>query len=482
MTSFLLSLVALVAGYCIYGAVVERAFGVEPKRRTPALEMRDDVDFVPLSWPRIFLIQFLNIAGLGPIFGAILGALYGPAAFVWIVLGCIFAGGVHDFFSGMMSVRHEGKSIPEIVGIYLGGHACQFMRVMSIILLLLVGTVFMVGPAALLSNLLAGSSLGGDSLLASKTFWLIVILAYYFIATILPVDQLIGRIYPLFAAALLFMAAGIGFMMVYEGLPIPEIGTASSHPDDLPVWPMLCITIACGAISGFHATQSPIMARCLASENYGRRVFYGAMVSEGVVTLIWAAAAMAFFPNGIEGLSAVLAKGGPSLVVNEVAVGLLGGLGGMLAILGVIACPVTSGDTAFRSMRLIFADILKLPQYHLLNRLLLALPLFLAGYLLTLVDFSVIWRYFAFSNQLLATIVLWAAAVYMSRQGRGVWMVLIPALFMTSVCTTYILMAPEGLHLPSTHAYPAGALIAVAALGIFIVKSVGPKTPEDELS
>ena len=474
MISFLLSLIALILGYFTYGYLVERMFGADPSRRTPAVTMTDHIDFVPMSWPRIFLIQFLNIAGLGPIFGAILGALYGPSAFVWIVLGCIFAGSVHDYFSGMMSVRHEGKSITEVVGIYLGDNVRHFMRVTSIVLLLLVGTVFVVGPASLLSNL------GFTGLLATKTFWVLIILAYYFVATVLPVDKLIGRIYPIFAVALLFMAIGIGGMLVYQGLPIPEVGTPSNHPSNFPIWPMLCVTISCGAISGFHATQSPIMARCLPDESCGRRVFYGAMVAEGIITLIWAAAAMAFFPDGIEGLSAVLDKGGPSLVVNEIAVGLLGTLGGMLAILGVIACPITSGDTAFRSMRLIFADMLKIPQLHAFNRLAMAIPLFIAGYILTLVDFTIIWRYFAFSNQTLATIVLWAASVYMVRQGKSSRMALLPATFMTAVCSTYILMAPEGLRMPASQAYPIGGVVAVLTCGYFLLKMQSGKMVEDK--
>ncbi len=461
MISFLVSLVALVVGYLIYGALVEKWFGADPSRPTPAVTQADGVDYVPLPWYKIFLIQFLNIAGLGPIFGAILGALYGPSAFLWIVFGCIFGGAVHDYFSGMLSIRHEGKSIPEIVGIYLGDKTRQVMRLFSIVLLLLVGTVFMVGPAGLLSNL------GFEGVFANKTFWLAVILAYYFIATVVPVDKLIARIYPLFGAALLIMAVGIGGALVFGDWTIPEVGTPSAHPGGLPLWPMLFITIACGAISGFHATQSPLMARCVKNEAYGRPVFFGAMIAEGVVALVWAAAAMTFFPNGIPGLNEVLAKGGPGLVVNEVSVGLMGSFGGLLAVLGVIACPVTSGDTAFRSVRLIFADIFNLSQSKISNRLLVAIPVFITGYLLTLVDFTVIWRYFAFSNQALATIVLWTSAVYMVRNGRSHWFVSLPATFMTAVCVTYIVMAPEGLSLPQSFAYPAGLIAAVSALLIF---------------
>ncbi|MGI9282870.1 MAG: carbon starvation CstA family protein [Endozoicomonas sp.] len=475
MNSFILALVALIAGYFLYSQFVERCFGIDTERLTPAMERADGVDYVVLPWYKIFLIQFLNIAGLGPIFGAILGALYGPVAFIWIVFGCIFAGSVHDYFSGMMSVRHQGQSIPEIVGFYLGPRVCQFMRLLSVVLLLLVGTVFMVGPASLLSNL------GFTGVFADKTFWLMVILAYYFLATILPIDKIIARIYPLFAIALLFMAFGIGGMLVIKGLPVPEIGTPSAHPDGLAVWPMLCITIACGAISGFHATQSPLMARCIPNEVYGRRVFYGAMVAEGVVTLIWAAAAMAFFPNGIEGLSEILGQGGPSLVVNEIAIGLMGSLGGMLAILGVIACPITSGDTAFRSLRLIFADMFGIKQTGMVRRLMLAVPLFLAGYLLTLVDFSIIWRYFAFSNQALATIVLWTAAVYMVRQMRNFWVVLIPAGFMTGVCSTYILMVPEGFALSADIAWPTGIVLALSSVVAFAVKATMKDENDEEL-
>ena len=465
MISFIISLLALIAGYFIYGKIVERHFGADPSRITPAIAQQDGVDFVPLPWHKIFLIQFLNIAGLGPIFGAIMGALYGPAAFLWIVFGCIFAGAVHDYFSGMLSIRHQGKSIPEIVGNYLGEGARKFMRGFSVILLVLVGVVFMMGPAGLLANL------GFEGVFANKSFWLGIILAYYFVATILPVDKLISRIYPLFGLALLIMAVGVGGMMVVNGLPVPEVGADLAHPKGLPIWPMLFVTIACGAISGFHATQSPLMARCLPCESQGRKVFYGAMIAEGIVALIWAAAAMSFFPNGIEGLNATLAQGGAGLVVKEVSVGLMGSLGGMLAVLGVIACPVTSGDTAFRSVRLIFADALGVDQSRAQNRLMLAVPLFVVGFALTFIDFNIIWRYFAFSNQTLATIVLWAAGMYLVHENKGHWLASVPATFMTAVCATYIMMAPEGLGLSSSIAYPIGAVAAVASLGMFLTSA-----------
>ena len=463
MISFFCALGILLTGYFIYGRWVDRYFGSDSARETPAYALQDGVDFVPLPWHKIFLIQFLNIAGLGPIFGAIMGALYGPAAFLWIAFGCVFGGAVHDYFSGMLSVRHQGQSIPEIVGHYLGEHARKLMRVFSVILLVLVGVVFMVGPAGLLANL------GMKGVFAQTGFWLGVILLYYFIATVMPVDQLISKIYPLFGAVLLIMAVGVGGMMVINGLPIPEVTDPLRHPEGLPIWPMLFVTVACGAISGFHATQSPIMSRCLPTERYGRRVFFGAMVAEGVVALIWAAAAMSFFPGGIEGLNTILAQGGAGLVVKEVSVGLMGTFGGMLAILGVIACPVTSGDTAFRSIRLIFADALGLEQTRIRNRLVLALPVFAIGFALTFVDFNIIWRYFAFSNQLLATVVLWASAMYLVSQHKGHWLVSLPATFMTGVCSTYILMAPEGLGVEAEVAYPVGAVLAIVALVCFMV-------------
>ncbi|MBI9102003.1 MAG: carbon starvation protein A [Spirochaetales bacterium] len=466
MVSFLISLGVLIAGYFTYGAVVDRIFGSDPNRETPANRLNDGIDYVPLKWHKIFLIQFLNIAGLGPIFGAVMGALYGPAAFIWIVLGTIFAGGVHDFFSGMLSLRHDGKSVPEVVGIYLGDKMKIVMRVFSVILLTLVGTVFMAGPAGLLANL------GLTGIFANKWFWLGLILIYYFVATVVPVDKLIGKIYPLFGAVLLIMAVGVGGSLVFRGMDIPEITLANFHPKGLPIWPMLFITIACGAISGFHSTQSPLMARCLPNEKYGRRVFYGAMIGEGIVALIWAAAAMTFFDGGILGLSETVAAGGAGLVVNKISLGLLGPVGGVLAILGVIACPITSGDTAFRSVRLTIGDALGLKQEGIKNRLLLAIPVFAIGFALNFINFSIIWRYFAWSNQTLATIVLWTAAVYLVVNNRNHWIATIPAVFMSAVVTTYILQAPEGFRLPMTISYPVGIITAGALFILFYVKAV----------
>lgn len=462
MITFVLSIAALVAGYFLYSKVVERVFGADSSRPTPAHTLTDGVDFVVLPGWKMFLIQFLNIAGLGPIFGAVAGALWGPVAFVWIVLGSIFAGGVHDYFSGMLSVRHGGESITEITGRYLGRGAKQFMRLFSVVLLLLVGAVFIIGPAKILHNMTGGWG--------AEAWWVALIFVYYFLSTVLPIDQLIGRVYPLFGSALLFMAVGIGVMMFARGLPIPELtlrAFTNQHGGGaaFPVFPMLFLTIACGAISGFHATQSPLMARCLSNEKQGRRVFYGAMITEGVVALIWAAISMSFF-GGVKELNGVMSGNGgnAALVVNEIAHSLLGQVGAFLALLGVVAAPITSGDTAFRSARLIVADLLKYEQRPLLNRLWISIPLFVAGFGLTLVDFAVVWRYFAFSNQALAAMVLWVITAYLVRERKPYIIALVPALFLTVVVVSYILVAPEGLRLPLNAGYTAGIFMAAVGL------------------
>lgn len=462
MFTFLLSVAALIAGYFVYGAIVERIFGIDEKRVTPAVSMADGVDYVPMNWKNMFLIQLLNIAGLGPIFGAISGALWGPVALLWIVFGCIFAGAVHDFFSGMLSVRHNGASVSEIVGHYLGNPARQIMRVFSVVLLILVGTVFMTGPAKLLASLTPAT--------LTTNFWLVAIIIYYFLATILPVDKIIGKLYPVFGVVLLVMAIGIGGGLLIGDFNIPELALANLHPKQLPVWPLLFVTIACGAISGFHATQSPMMARCMTNEKYGRRVFYGAMIGEGIIALIWATAAMTFF-GGTGGLANALTAG-PGGVVHTISTSLLGPIGGILAVLGVIACPITSGDTAFRSARLTIGDALGYKQGAVKNRLLLALPLFAVGVALSQINFDIIWRYFAWSNQTLAMIMLWASAVYLKNEGKLHWICTVPATFMTAVSVTYILQAKEGLHLSTSISYPVGAGVAVACLVMFLTYKV----------
>lgn len=465
MISFLLAIAALVAGYFLYSRFVEKVFGADPQRETPAFKLRDGIDFVPMGWGKIFLIQFLNIAGLGPIFGAVAGAMWGPVAFLWIVFGCIFAGAVHDYFSGMLSIKSDGLSIPEVVGKYLGLGFKQVMRGFTVILMVLVGAVFIMGPARILSDYTTG--------VIGYGIWIWVIFAYYLLATLLPIDKLIGRVYPVFGLALLFMALGISISLIVNRYTIPELIPANivnmnAEADKFPIFPMLFITIACGAISGFHSTQSPLMARCLKNEMQGRRVFYGAMIAEGIVALIWAAAAMSFF-GGVEELNGIMREqgGNAAWAVNEISNSLLGKVGGVLAILGVVAAPITSGDTAFRSARLIVSDFMRVKQVKILNRLLVSIPLFVIGYLLTRIDFSIIWRYFAWSNQTLATIVLWAISVFLIRENKFFWITLIPSVFMTAVTSTYLLIAPEGFQLSGEIGYPVGSGIALIALLFF---------------
>lgn len=469
MITFFISIVILLLGYFLYSRIIERIQGIDSNRETPAFSMKDGVDYMPLPWWRIFLIQFLNIAGLGPIFGAVAGAMWGPVAFLWIVLGSVFAGAVHDYFSGMLSIKHKGLSITEIVGIYLGVGTKQFMRGFTVILMVIVGAVFIMGPAKILSGLTPG--------FASMTFWVWVVFIYYLLATMLPIDKVIGRVYPIFGAALVFMALGLIIALFVKGYHIPELNLGNIrnfHVDteQFPIFPMLFITIACGAISGFHSTQSPLMARCLTNEKYGRRVFYGAMITEGVVALIWAAISMSFF-GGIRELNEVMTanSGNAAFVVNEISNSLLGKFGGFLALLGVVAAPITSGDTAFRSARLIVADFLNYKQGPIKNRLLISVPLFLIGFLLTRIDFSIIWRYFAWSNQTLAMIVLWAITVYLLQERKFFWITLLPAMFMTAVTTTYLLFAPEGFSLSKEISYTVGILLSVlSAIAFFVYR------------
>ena len=439
MITFCIALLLLIVGYFVYGTWVEKVFGVEPDRATPAYTSTDGIDYIPMPTWKVFLIQFLNIAGLGPIFGAIMGILYGPAAYLWIVFGTIFGGAVHDYMSGMLSVRRNGASLPELVGDELGTGIKQVMRGFSLLLMILIGAVFVVNPANLL-DLLTGEG-------TTTTMWIAIIFGYYILATLLPIDKLIGQLYPLFGFALLFMAIGIMVALFMRPDSLPEfteaIGYTRPDSDINPIFPMMFISIACGAISGFHATQSPMMARCLKNEKMGRRVFYGAMVVEGIVALIWAAAAIAFFDGSFDSLFEYLKGKTPAVLVNDISVGWLGTFGGILAMLGVIAAPITSGDTALRSARLIAADFLHISQKKVLNRVLISLPIFA----LMMIDFEVLWRYFAWCNQTLATFTLWAITVWLTREHKCYWISLIPALFMTVVTVTYIFFAQEGFRL-----------------------------------
>lgn len=465
MVSFLLSLLVLVLGYVFYGRLVERAFAPD-NRTTPAISKEDDVDFVPLKPWKSYLVQLLNIAGTGPIFGALMGACFGPVVFLWIIFGAILGGGVHDYMCGMISERHNGASIAELSGIYIGPFARWTMRLFSVVLLLLTGTVFVTSPAALIDHLFP-TGLG-------KSFWIIVILVYYLFASIWPIDKVIGRIYPVFGAVLIIMAVGIVFGILHGGYTIPEITLQNLHPKDLPVWPFMFVTVACGAISGFHATQSPMIAKCITSENQGRQVFYGAMLSESIIALVWAAGGVAFY-GATGGLQEALTNLGQSGTVYEISTGLLGTFGGILAVIGVVICPITSGDTAFRSARLIMAETTGLSQKSTFNRLILAGPMLLFGAVMTQVDFNVLWRYFSWSNQTLAMIALWVATQYLYRNGKHAYVAFVtavPASFMSAVSMTYIMMADEGFRIPAGIAYPVGMLFAFSLFMFFVLRVV----------
>ncbi|MCP4957414.1 MAG: carbon starvation protein A [Photobacterium aquimaris] len=471
MAWFLLCVAALIGGYFIYGSFIEKVFGVNTNRQTPAYTKQDGIDYVPMSNSKVYLVQLLNIAGVGPIFGPIMGALYGPAAMLWIVLGCIFAGAVHDYFSGMLSVRNGGASVPTLTGRYLGNGAKHFMNIFAIVLLLLVGVVFVSAPAGMITNLINDQT----SLNVSMTTMVVIIFAYYILATIVPVDKIIGRFYPFFGALLIFMSVGlitaIGISdehQLLDGFEISHMFT-NMNPNDLPLWPALFITIACGAISGFHATQSPLMARCIENEKNGRFIFYGAMIGEGIIALIWCALALSFF-GSIEALSEAVANGGPGNVVYSSSFGLLGVFGGIIAFLGVVILPITSGDTAFRSSRLILAEYFNMDQKPLRNRLLMAMPLFVLGAILTQVDFAIIWRYFGFANQTTAVMMLWTASAYLLRLDKLHWVATIPAMFMTTVCICFILNNDQlGFGLPMTVSTVI-AMIATSVITVMIIK------------
>jgi carbon starvation protein CstA len=475
MFSFLISLAALVAGYLLYGRFVEKVFGPDPSRKTPAITKADGVDFIAMPSWKVFMIQFLNIAGTGPIFGAIMGAKFGPASYLWIVLGCIFAGAVHDYFVGMLSLRHGGAGLPELVGSYLGNGTRKVMLVFSVVLLLLVGTVFVYSPALILGDM------AGDGSRAAIMLWVGIIFIYYIVATLLPIDKIIGKIYPVFAIALLFMAAALMVCLFIKWPSLPEIwdGLQNRGPSiglkGQPIFPCLFITIACGAISGFHATQSPLMARCLKNEKLGRPVFYGSMITEGLVALIWAAvSSYFFFDGGAAEVGSDLGAAAPT-VVTKVSQSWLGILGGILAVLGVVAAPITSGDTAFRSARLIIADFVKVDQKPVHNRLMVGIPLFVAASALLWFNvanadgFNIIWRYFGWANQTLATFALWTATVYLVKNKKGSWylLTLLPAAFMSAVCLTFICIDKTGFHLPASINLSLGFGTFLAALALF---------------
>lgn len=456
MITFLVSIVLLVVAYFTYGKYVEKVFAPNTTRQTPAVANEDGVDFVPMGKQKNALIQLLNIAGTGPIFGPIMGALFGPVAFLWIVLGSIFAGAVHDYLTGMISIRNKGAHIPELAGKFLGNVAKHAVNFFALLLLLLVGTVFVTTPASLLHILMDGK--------VTMLVFVSLIFAYYFLSTILPIDKIIGRIYPFFGAVLLIGTIGVGGALLFSDYKIPELTLENVHPGGLAIFPMLFLTITCGALSGFHATQSPIISRTTQNEGQGRYIFYGMMMAEAVIAMIWAAAAMSMFDG--QGLQGMISAGTASAVVNEVSMTLLGAVGGTIAVLGAVVLPITSGDTAFRAARSIIADYIQLPQAKVTKRLMIAVPLFVASYVLTTIDFNILWRYFSWANQSTAALALWIAAMYLLVKGKNYFIALVPALFMTYVVSVYILLNEAmGFGLSIGVSYVGGAIIT----GIFAV-------------
>ena len=469
MITFLTCLALLIAAYFTYGRYLERLADIDSERPTPVDRCEDGVDYIKLPRWRVFLIQLLNIAGTGPIFGAILGACFGPVAFLWITLGGIFFGAMHDFLSGVMIMRHDGRSLPEIIGIYMGITTRSVVRVFSIALMVLVGAVFILSPAELLASMVPS---------VAKNIWVWIILTYYVLATMLPVDKVIGKVYPIFGIALIAMAAGLLVVLLSGSYAIPELTTLHNfqlNPDKLPIIPTLFITIACGAISGFHATQSPLMARCITNEKKCRSVFYGSMISESVIALIWAAIAMAFF-HCQTGLGEQLAEhgGNAAWAVDVISHTTLGKVGAVLALLGVVAAPITSGDTAFRGARLIVADIFKIDQRPILKRFAVCIPLFVVGYGITLINFDIVWRYFAWANQTLAAVVLWAIYIWLARKKRNCWVALIPALAMTFIVTCFVFVSPQFFGIENKILAFALAALSTVALGYLANRRVDP--------
>ncbi|MFD1362276.1 carbon starvation CstA family protein [Lentibacillus salinarum] len=472
MLTFFISITLLVVGYFTYGKFVEKSFGIDDSRSTPAIANQDGVDFVPMKKQKNAMVQLLNIAGTGPIYGPIMGALFGPVAFIWIVLGSIFAGAVHDYLTGMISIRNKGAHIPELAGKFLGKFPRHLVNAFALLLLLLVGTVFATTSGSLLHILLDGHI----------ALWIIlgIIFLYFLLSTMLPIDKIIGSIYPFLGAVLLIGTVGVGIAMFSSGHgpAIPELTLGNMHPENLPIFPMLFLTITCGALSGFHATQSPLISRTVQKEKQGRYVFYGMMIAEGIIAMIWAAAAMSLFHG--EALNALINAGTASAVVNEASTTLLGAVGGTIAVLGVIVLPITSGDTAFRAARSVIADYIKLSQKKVTNRLVIAVPLFIVSIILTQIDFDILWRYFSWANQSTAALALWIATMYMLIKGKNYWISLVPALFITDMVFVYILNAPIGFNLSLQMSHIGGVILTIAFAMWFFRKAKQNKSDRIE--
>lgn len=462
MVTFLGAIALLIIGFFTYGKFVEKVFQPKEQRTTPAYTKHDGVDYLPMSKNKNALIQLISIAGVGPIFGPIMGALYGPVAFIWIVLGCIFAGGVHDYLTGMISIRNNGAHLPELAGKFLGKAMKHVVNAFSILLLLLVGTVFVASPADLLYDLVNGA--------VPVTVFVILIFIYYLLATILPINKIIGTIYPYIGILLLFSTVGIGIALVWNQAPVPELSLTNTHPEGAAIFPLLFLTISCGALSGFHATQSPIISRTTKNEGQGRTIFYGMMIAEGVIAMIWAAAAMSLFDGPVT-LNELIATIGTGGIVNEISTMMLGPIVGTLAVLGVIVLPITSGDTAFRSARMIIADYIRVPQKKIMSRIWIAAPIFIVSIILTNMDFTLLWRYFNWANQSTAMIALWIGAMYLFIGKRNYWIAAVPAVFMTMTVSTYIVNAPIGLNLPMNISLIISAVITVLITLLFFISA-----------
>ncbi|WP_121640570.1 carbon starvation protein A [Virgibacillus sp. Bac330] len=461
MITFIVSIILLIVAYFTYGKFIDKLFGPNNEKSTPAYAKQDGVDYVPMNKHKNAMIQLLNIAGTGPIFGPIMGALFGPVAFLWIVLGSIFAGAVHDYLTGMISIRNKGAHIPELAGRFLGKASRHIVNAFSLLLLILVGTVFVTTPASLI-----------DILLDEKIAFSIIlgaIFLYFFLSTILPIDKIIGRIYPVLGAILLFGTIAIGISLLFSDYKIPELHLTNMHPDNLPVIPLLFFTITCGALSGFHATQSPIISRTTQKESQGRYIFYGMMIAEAIIAMIWAAAAMSLFDG--QTLSGIIAEGTASAAVNEIAITLLGAVAGTIAVLGAIVLPITSGDTAFRAARSIIADYLNIGQKKVFNRLSIAIPLFVISYILTKIDFNILWRYFSWANQATAVIALWIATMYLFMKGKNYFVSMVPAIFMSYMVFVYILNAQIGFRLDLNVSFIVGAVLTVMLTFLFFKKA-----------
>ena len=468
-------MVVLIASYFLYGKFLDRLTAIDGKAQVPSERLYDGVDYMPLPRWRIFLIQLLNIAGTGPIFGAILGACYGPVAFLWITIGGVLFGAMHDYMSGVISLRNDGKSLSEIIGKYLGGGMHKLTTVLIPLLMVLVGGVFIVTPSQILA----------DKTALPYMVWVAIIIAYYFVATVLPIDKIIGKIYPIFGAALIAMAVMLFGVLIFGDYQIPELTSFTNmhfNADNLPIIPTLFISIACGAISGFHATQSPLMARCMTNEKQSRPIFFGAMISESIIALIWAAMAMAFF-GGVEALNDYMQANGNNagVAVSLICDTTLGRIGSILAIMGVVIAPITSGDTAFRSARLILADMLHYDQKPIYKRLIVSLPLFAMGVGIAFMEFDVIWRYFAWSNQALSVITLWMITSWLMRRGsRWSIIALVPAICMTYVCSSFLFVSGQFVGMgatPLAYIYGGAVTAVIAGLMIYIIRNkIGNET------